>query len=247
MSATTQGPAAGHLGRVVRSHQEDGEVLTYFAFFLADCGICPRGPDMDWRSGFSSSFLGEGESCSHAPLMLVDGDQLTGWVEGDDGDGVGTDVVVPRLLEPNKPIRIWAGYGKSPELFAANGRPKRVQVAVLRLRAAKPDAHDATGCSASTYVEPVVVARHEVDLRDFNGYQALPLPEFQVEHYLEYPMEWLLMDGTERMFYQERVDAGEAAPFERVPAEYAYLLRLTLLEVYPGTRYTDTVITEVSW
>lgn len=58
-------------------------------------------------------------------------------------------------------------------------------------------------------------------------------------------MEWLLMDGSERMFYQERVDAGEAAPFEREPTEYAYLLRLTLLEVYPGSRYADTVITEI--
>jgi len=94
-------------------------------------------------------------------------------------------------------------------------------------------------------VEPVVVAGHEVALRDFSGYQALPVPELQLEHYLEYPMEWLLMDGTEKMLYQERVDAGEVVPFEREPTEYAYLLRLTLLEVYPGTRYADTVITEI--
>ena len=200
---------------------------------------------MDWRSDFSNSFLGEGESCAYAPSMLVDGDQLTGWVEGDEGDGIGVDVVVPRLLDLTRPIRIWAGYGKSPELFAANGRPKRVQVTVLRLRAAGPDPHDATGCSSSMYVEPVVVAGHEVHLRDFNGYQALPVPEFRIERYLEYPMEWLLMDGTERMIHQERVDAGEATPFERESSEYTYLLRLTLLEVYPGTRYADTVITEV--
>ena len=41
------------------------------------------------------------------------------------------------------------------------------------------------------------------------------------------------------------MDAGEAAPFEREATEYAYLLRLTLLEVCPGTRYADTVITEI--
>ncbi len=238
-------PATGHLGRVVRDHQGDGGVLAYSAFILDDCGLCPRNPNMDWRSDFSNSFLGEGESCSYAPVMLVDGDQLTGWVEGDEGDGIGVDVVVPSLLNLTKPVRIWSGYGKSPELFAANGRPKRVRVTVLRLRAAEPDTHDATSCSTSTYVEPVVVAEHEVDLRDFNGYQALPVPEFQLDHYLEYPMEWLLMDGHERMFYQERVDAGEAVPFERKPTEYSYLLRLTLLEVYPGTRYADTVITEI--
>ena len=90
-----------------------------------------------------------------------------------------------------------------------------------------------------------MVADHEVVLRDFNGYWALPVPEFQIEHYLEYPMEWLLMDGTEEMLYQERVDAAEVAPFEREPTEYACLLRLTLLEAYQGTRYADTVITEI--
>ena len=51
--------------------------------------------------------------------MLVGGDQLTGWPDGDEGDGVGVDVVVPQLLDLSQPIRIWAGYGKSPELFAA--------------------------------------------------------------------------------------------------------------------------------
>ena len=211
-------------------------------FVLDACGLSPRDPDRDGRSDCSNSFLGQGESCSYTPLMLVGGDQLTGWAEG---DGVGVDVVVPQLLDLTQPIRIWAGYGKSPEQFAANGRPKQVEVTVLRLRAAEPDPHDATGCSSSTYVEPMAVAGHEVALRDFNGYQALTVPEFRLEHYLEYPMEWLLMDGTERMSYQQRVDAGEAAPFEREPTEYAYLLRLTLLEVYPGNRYADTVITEI--
>lgn len=69
---------------------------------------------MEWRSDFSNSFLGQGESCSYAPLILVDGDQLTGWAEGDEGDGVGVDVVVPQLLDLTQPVRIWAGYGKSP-------------------------------------------------------------------------------------------------------------------------------------
>ena len=141
-------------------------------FVSDDCGLCRRDPDMDWRSDFSNGFCGEGESCSYAPSMLVEGDHLTGWAEGEVGDGVGVDVVVPQLLDLTQPIRIWAGYGKSPELFAANGKPKRAQVTVLRLRAAEPDPHDATGGSNSAYVEPVVVAGHEVALRDFNGFQS---------------------------------------------------------------------------
>lgn len=250
LTVTVTACGAGDEGQARRSGHPDeqvgeGTTLEYSSFILDDCGICPRDPNMDWRSDSSNSFLGEGEVCTYAPSMLVDGNELTGWAEGDEGDGIGVDVVVPQLLDLTEPVRIWAGYGKSPELFAANGRPKRVQVTVLRLRAAEPGPHDATGCSSSTFVEPVVAASHEVDLRDFNGYQGLPVPEFRREHYLEYPMEWLLMDGTERMIHQEKVDAGEAVPFELEPTEYTYLLRLTLLEVYPGSRYADTVITEI--
>ena len=178
---STPVPATSDRGRVVRKHPGDGAVLEHSAFILDDCGCCPRGPDTDWRSAFSNSFLGEGESCTYAPSKLVDGDRRTGWAEGDEGDGIGADVVIPQLLDLTGPIRIWAGYAKSPELFAANDRPKRVQVTVLRVRAAEPDPRDATGCSTATYVEPVVVAGPEVDLRDCNGYQALPVPEFRRE------------------------------------------------------------------
>ena len=216
---STPVPATSDPGRVVRKHPRDGAVLEHSAFILDDCGRCPRGPDTDWRSDFSNSFLGEGESCTYAPSKLVDGDRRTRWAEG---DGIGADAVIPQLLDLTGPIRICAGYGKSPELFAANGKPKRVQVTLLRVRAAEPDPHDATGCSTATYVEPVVVAGHEVDSRDFNGYQALPVPEFWRECYLQYPMDWLLMDGTERMLYQQKVDAGEAAPSPDPPQSRSF-------------------------
>ena len=205
------------------------------SFTFDYCGICPRDPVEDWGSDFSNGFLGEGESCAYAPSNLVDGDPQTGWAEGGAGTGIGAEVAVPALLDLSRPVRIWAGYGKSPELFAANARPKRARVTVLRLRLT-PDteAHDATGCSYSNYVEPVVVAEHEVALQDLNGYQDLPVPEFTVEYYDEYPMEWLEMDGEERRQHRQRVEAGEAAPYGPEPWAYAYVLKLTLLDVYRG-------------
>ena len=38
---------------------------------------------------------------------------------------------------------------------------------------------------------------------------------------------------------------GKQCRSRREATEYAYLLRLTLLEVYPGIRYEDTVISEI--
>lgn len=260
--------AAGDAGTVDQNPPGDGWIQPSTTFNFDYCGICPRDPAEDWGSDFSRGFLGEGESCTYAPSRLVDGDPQTGWAEGGGGTGIGAEVVVPALLDTvyyyspddgdggswttadpldlSRPVRIWAGYGRSSDLFAANARPRRVRVSVLRLRLTPdPDTHDATGCSFSTYVEPVVVAEHEVDLQDLNGYQDLPVPGFDVQHYDEYPMEWLQMDGEERRQHRQRVDAGEAAPYQPEPWAYAYALKLTLLDVYPGTRYEDTVISDI--
>ena len=211
------------------------------------CGTCQFAMQefSTYRSDFSDSFLNAGESCSYAPSMLVDNDTRTGWVEGDAGVGIGAEVIVPAIIDLNRPVRIWAGYGKSTELFVANARPKRILVTVLRLRREPPDPHDMLGCSEEQYTDPVAVAAHEIDLLDYNGYQALPVPEFEVEYYMDYPIEWHRMDGEDRRMYQERVDRGLASPYREQPTEYTYLLKLTILEAYPGIRYEDTVISEV--
>ena len=264
-------PEVGRLANLAWLDQETSRTVNQLGsdrgFNFNDCGICPRDYDPDWRSDFSNGFLEETETCSYSPVRLVDGNPQTGWVEGTQGVGIGAEVVVPALFDPvsyydsqpgregrwvetepldlSKPVRIWAGYGRSPKLFAANGRPKRLRVTVLRLRRGEIDGHDATGCSHSHYEKPVVVAAHEVELLDHNGYQELPLPEYRVEHYLQYPMEWLSMDGSERAIHQRQVDAGQAQPFQRELTEYVYVLKLTLLDIYPGTHYEDTVISEV--
>ena len=218
-----------------------------FDSFNIACGTCQFNmmEYFTYRSGFSASFLDSGESCSYAPFMLVDNDTQTGWVEGNAGVGIGAEVVVPKLLDLYRPVRIWAGYGKSEELFVANARPKRMRVTVLRLRQEPPDAHDGLGCSYEEYTDPVAVAAHEIELLDYNGYQALSVPEFELEHYMDYPLEWHMMDGTDRWFYQMGVDRGLASPYRERPTEYTYMLKLTILEAYPGTRYEDTVISEV--
>ncbi len=217
-----------------------------FMLFCGRCGEDPAGLDL-FRSDFSAGFLGENESCAYAPANLVDGDPGTGWAEGAAGAGVGTRVVVPGPLGPHQRVRIWSGDGRSPEAFAAHARPKKLRATVLRLRAAEPRVHDATGCSYDAYVEPVAVAASDVEVRDVNGYQELSLPAFEVEHYEEYPREWLLMDGTDRHIHGQQVAAGEAEPFRRVPTPYAYFLELTLLDAYPGNREQHVVISEVGF
>jgi hypothetical protein len=107
-------------------------------------------------------------SCQYAADKVSDSKTNTAWCEGRPGDGVG-EVVVARLRS-TKASEIWAGLGTSQALHAANGRPKKVRVSLLQ--AARED----SGQCSSTYHQVAVLGRHEIVLKDVNGYQALPLP-----------------------------------------------------------------------
>jgi len=105
-----------------------------------------------------------------------------------------------------RPVQIWAGYGKSAASFAANCRPRKVQVTVLV--AQRGDAHQ----FGTVYSTIKMVAQHEVELKDFNGYQNLPIPN------------------------------------NDIPADKAGLtfVVVKLVSFYPGTKYKDTLISEIS-
>lgn len=112
-------------------------------------------------------------ACQYAPERAWDGDPATGWVEGAPGPGVGETVVVP--FGPPAPLEIWAGYGKSTALHAANARPREVRVYLLR--AARIIAGDATVSSSVTYRDIEVLGARQVELLDRNGFQPLPVPQ----------------------------------------------------------------------
>lgn len=112
-------------------------------------------------------------SCMYTPYRMHDGDKNTAWCEA--GEGVGVGQAVFALVDSSGPVRIWAGYGKSPRHHAANARPKKVRVAVIDAPQISPASmSEAWGYEPSHRL--VVAAVHEVVLRDFNGYQVLKLP-----------------------------------------------------------------------
>lgn len=148
----------------------------------------------------------EGESylhewtCMYAAARLSDGDIATAWAEGVSGDGIGEIVMLP--IDTSKPIRIRAGFAKSQALYAANNRPKDIQLYVV-----SAGAFDATQ-SGVIYENLRVVLTHSITLADRNEFQTLTLPAHV---------------------------AGEHS-----------LLAIEIRSVYRGTRYRDTLISEVS-
>ena len=224
--------------------------LRNFSIDGDDCDLCPG--DLGWNvegaesSSFTNTYLkSDKQLCRYAPKSTTDGNPATAWVEGAKGSGIGAEIIIPRLLDLNRPVELWAGYGKSETLFYANNRPKKVLVSVLKAKGWGDwfEAHDATGCSGG-YGAFQVAASHTVLLKDFNGYQELKLPHFVIEMYRDFPEVYYRMDGTDRHFYEERVKAG-GEPIKEAFWDYAYFLKLEILEVYKGTKYDDTCISEI--
>ncbi|NMB75258.1 MAG: hypothetical protein GYA21_09020 [Myxococcales bacterium] len=111
-------------------------------------------------------------SCMYAADKAFDGKVETAWCEGVKGTGAGEVVLVK--VDVSRSISIWTGLGKSPALFAANARPRKVALWVLA--AEKALAHQyGTGFSGIR-----VLARGEAELADQNGFQELALPKFEL-------------------------------------------------------------------
>ncbi|MCP3136750.1 NADase-type glycan-binding domain-containing protein [Pyxidicoccus xibeiensis] len=111
-------------------------------------------------------------TCGYSAEKAMDGKPDTAWCEGAKGTGVG-EVLVVRVEQPGQPVSIWAGFGKSAQLHAANARPRKVRLAVLQARSASASQ------SSIGYGGLTVAATGEAELKDVNGYQELKLPAYK--------------------------------------------------------------------
>ncbi len=194
--------------------------------FLASSWLAPEGepPSDDFRSLPGDANAEEYEDAAYqsslyamwsemyGPIRAFDGDTTTAWCEGVAGNGIGETVVVP--VDATEPVRIWVGYGKSQRLWERNSRPRKVRVWVLQARKFGVNEND------RNFEDIRVLVSLVAELRDLNGWQDLPIPEF----------EPLPMDSED----SDNLSVGSTT-----------LVAIQILSVYPGSAYTDTLITEI--
>jgi hypothetical protein len=152
--------------------------------------------------------------CQYSAYNLSDGDVKTCWAEGTKESGIG-EIVMTVIDDINLPVKIWSGYGKSETLYKDNNRPKAVRVFVL----VSPCRQVAQ--VEGQYSDIKVIGKHEVELKDLNGWQKLSLPKPLKNVSLECPL----------------------------PEEYQgkyYFVALEILSVYKGSKFNDTCISEIS-
>ncbi|HEX7928083.1 MAG TPA: hypothetical protein VF678_10855 [bacterium] len=207
-------------GTVDRLETYEGNYGLWATSFLAPSGKAPVKPasdDGEAQEEYQRVLVAW--SCQYGPGKAADGDTATAWVEGANGPGVGEVLVVQ--VNTRKPVRIWSGYGKSPALHGANGRPQKVRVHVLQaLRI--PDVTQVS----SVYTDLKLLASAEATLADKNAYQPLPVPPHTLQ--------------------QAKTGSGDPWPQNDPLYEQMTFVALEILSVYPGAKYADTAISEVS-
>jgi hypothetical protein len=67
------------------------------------------------------------------------------------------------------------------------------------------------------YAALKIISTSKVVLKDINQFQSLPIPAFKMENY----------------------------PFQGEQRDYSYWLMIEIIDVYPGTKYNDTCISEI--
>lgn len=153
----------------------------------------------------------------YQPAMALDGDLSTAWCEGAEGTGAGQALKI-ELARPLmlEAVGLRGGYFKTAELLAANGR-----IRAVRLRT------DTGVDQVMRFADPAVPMAWDPSLGGPEAGAIDPTRWFQQAREGEIPRHAV-----------DRAATAETPPLVR-------WLSLELVEVWPGSRYGDTCLSEV--
>lgn len=170
------------------------------------------------------------------PKNLLDGDSSTCWCEGDkDGYGTGETVYlsVPWHIDS---ISIRNGYQKSKTLYTQNSRVKKAEI---QFYVAVYFEGYATQADLEYTLFPAG-EKIEVSLNDTMDEITVP---FNIDYSrIEYLAKKVLEENQKKPVRELRVKDGEDPV-----AGMRLVAGLTIREVYKGSKYTDTCISEISF
>ena len=160
---------------------------------------------------------------------LQDGDLATAWVAPGDGVGATVEIVFPTPRRVSD-IALYNGYHKSASLWSSNSRIKRMLVEITR----------ADGYKESWETDLTEEAEwwHEHSYMLCESFK----PRFGAATFVSVTNLLREMNGR-------NLGGNEDNPrYEKVPAdaEKVSRIRMTVLEVVPGTKYKDLCLSELS-
>ncbi len=175
---------------------------------------------------------------NYGGFNLFDRNPSTAWVEGVDGDGIGETFTIGIGEELKENIYVLNGYQKSKELFSQNNRIKALR---LSLYVGFMIPGDVTEIYAYVYAVPFGEPK-EIHLEDNFGLQTLPLP-FDIDGAEELKEKQM---AVFREDFKTRIEEiRNVAGSDEMKTEVQYFLKCEILEVYQGSKYDDTCISDI--
>lgn len=171
-----------------------------------------------------------GAQAKYPASNLLDGNLSTAWVAPGDGVGAALELTFPQPRRVSDLV-LYNGYHKSAPLWSGNSRIKRMKVEITR---------------ADGYEESFETGLAE-DMEwwqehSYMLYESL-VPRFGVPVLVN-------LTSIQRMLYGREAGSDEDGIIEycKVPADAEKIsrIRLTVLEVTPGTQYKDLCLSEIS-
>ena len=206
-----------------------------------------------WASSELKETHGEHEVV-YAAGNLFDGDHATCWAEGAEGDGMGESVTFI-ADKPVDRIGLVNGYARDGDIFRKNNRVKAVRVSLIPAFTAPGLVTENDYYLYFGLVHPVggdvgIEDSRELQYVDvpFTGQQQVDLMREAAERFLaEHPpfasaIEQELGLGA----YEELSESEREEYWHLMRAAFSmYCVRLEIAEVYPGSAYHDTCLSEV--
>jgi hypothetical protein len=170
----------------------------------------------------------------YAPENLFDGRAETSWAIGDGGPGKVLYVGIPSGA---KELRVVNGYATNKDLFAKNNRVRRLKVSL---------------CVAYSFPNRVTELGQLFTLDVIGFHRTLELADLISPQALALGIDWDRADELRRES-ETRFQEGKAALSDYELEAYAkgtieeYVLRLEIVDLYRGSKWNDTCLSELSF
>ncbi|HUS86786.1 MAG TPA: hypothetical protein VMW76_06070 [Bacteroidales bacterium] len=169
---------------------------------------------------------------------MFDNNPATAWVEGEKGYGKGISLYVSAGEEIIESMSVRNGYQKSNDLFTKNSRVKNIRISIMAGFFIEGQVTE----FESVYHARQIGESKMIILADVNDEQNIKLPwkYSEIEEAKEIALEDFRNDFR---VYLER--AREMCPTCPPGPDFKFILKLEIVDVYPGSAWDDTCISEL--
>lgn len=187
--------------------------------------------NLDWKEielidtlSYTSFGINKLENPHYPPSQLFDGNFKTCWVSKlKNGNPVPSLFV--KMPDNTKTVNIFAGYGKTHDLYYQNSQPKTIKLSIWG--AINPDGFvSEVGALYKSVKYPEDTLVHVIDTFDI---QSINLSAWQ----------------THLANFKNDILEAYTSTFKMPMSEFCYILQLEILDEWPGTKYGDICISEL--